>query len=258
MVTELAHLGAKRPVAIVTGGAKRVGAATCRALASSGFDIVLTYRSSKDAAVEHARKLEQSGVLACAIPLNLNQHESVESFLGDTFQNLPRLDVLVHNASQYEPTPIDSLTAESLESHARVNALAPALISAQLAPKLSTSDLPGGGAIVAMCDIHAMGRPRKDFLAYAISKAAITEMVRTLARELAPHVRVNGVAPGVVAFPESGYESDPEMQRQYLSRVPLERSGTPEDAAEVVRWLAVDATYITGEIIRVDGGRWLR
>jgi pteridine reductase len=108
-----------------------------------------------------------------------------------------------------------------------------------------------------MCDMHALGRPRKGFAAYSMSKAALIEMVRCLARDLAPRVRVNGVAPGVVAFPESGYESTPDLQAKYLSRVPLDRSGTPEDAAEAVRWLALDARYTTGEIVRVDGGRWL-
>ena len=131
------------------------------------------------------------------------------------------------------------------------------LLTKHLAAKLADSPLKGGGAVVALCDMHAMGRPRKDFSAYSMSKAALAEMVQSLARELAPKVRVNGVAPGVVAFPEAGHESDPEMQKAYLSRVPLQRAGTPEDAAEAVRWLALDATYVTGEIVRLDGGRWL-
>ena len=91
-----------------------------------------------------------------------------------------------------------------------------------------------------------------------MSKAALVEMVRTLAIELAPEVRVNGVAPGVVAWPEEGYESDADAQRRYLKRVPMKRAGTPEDAAEAVRWLALEARYTTGEIVRVDGGRALR
>jgi pteridine reductase len=102
-----------------------------------------------------------------------------------------------------------------------------------------------------------MGRPRKDFAAYAMSKAALVEMVHCLARDLAPQVRVNAIAPGVIAWPEAGYESDPIDQAKYVRRIPLGRAGTPEDAAKVVRWLAFEATYITGEVIRVDGGRWL-
>jgi pteridine reductase len=111
--------------------------------------------------------------------------------------------------------------------------------------------------VIAFTDIHSMGRPRKDFSAYSMSKAAITEMVYTLARDLGPEVRVNAVAPGVVAWPEEGNDADPDMQRKYVRRIPLGRPGTPDDAAEVVRWLAFDATYLTGEVIRVDGGRWL-
>ncbi|MBL8965117.1 MAG: SDR family oxidoreductase, partial [Phycisphaerae bacterium] len=105
-------------------------------------------------------------------------------------------------------------------------------------------------------DLYAE-RPLRDHAVYCMSKAALVEMVRSLARELAPAIRVNGVAPGVVNFPEEGPESDPIFQRAYVSRVPLGRPGTPRDAAEVVRWLAMDAQYVTGEIIRVDGGRWL-
>jgi pteridine reductase len=108
-----------------------------------------------------------------------------------------------------------------------------------------------------MADIHAMGLPRSGFSAYAMSKAALVELIRSLARELAPRVRVNGVAPGVVAWPEEGYEADEEAQRAYLKRVALERAGTPEDAAAAVAWLALDATYVTGQVIRLDGGRSL-
>jgi pteridine reductase len=131
------------------------------------------------------------------------------------------------------------------------------MLSARLSPLFERSLLPGGAAVVAMCDIHAMGRPRRDFAAYSMSKAALEEMVRSLARDLAPSVRVNGVAPGVVAWPDSGIESESAEQSRYLRRVPLARAGEPEDAAKAVVWLALDATYITGDIIRVDGGRWL-
>jgi len=128
---------------------------------------------------------------------------------------------------------------------------------AALAPMLGASKLQGGGAVVAMADMHAMGRPRKDFPAYGMSKAALIDLVRTLARALAPDVRTNAVAPGVVAWPEEGYESDQAAQQAYLRRVPLHRAGTPEDAAKLVAALALDHTYVNGEVIRLDGGRWL-
>jgi pteridine reductase len=139
----------------------------------------------------------------------------------------------------------------------RVNALGPLLLTKALAGAMRESEMAGGGAVVAMCDIHAMGLPRSGFAGYAMSKAALVEMVRSLARELAPRVRVNGVAPGVVAWPEAGYEADAGAQAAYLKRVPLGRAGTPEDAAGVVCWLALEATYLTGQVVRVDGGRSL-
>ena len=143
--------------------------------------------------------------------------------------------MLVHNASVYEPTPLAELTIEALERNYRVHLAAPALLTKHLAPLLSQSPLRAGGAIVCMCDIHALGRPRKDYLAYNTSKAALAQLVTTLARELAPRIRVNGVAPGAVAFAKQGPDADAKMQQQYLSRVPLGRSGTPEEAAEAVR-----------------------
>jgi pteridine reductase len=249
--------GTGKPVAVITGAAKRVGLAIATVFAKAGFDLVVTYRSSREHAHESAAELRKLGANVRLEQLDLDR-------LGDVIERglrlakeLRRVDVLVHNASVYTPTPLKDLVPEDVLTHLRINAAAPLLLSKHLAVRLAESPLPAGGAIVAMCDMHAMGRPRKDLSAYLMSKAALIEMVRSLARELAPKVRVNGVAPGVVAFPERGAEADAEMQKQYLSRVPMQRSGTPEDAAEVVRWLALDAKYTTGEIVRVDGGRWL-
>lgn len=248
---------AERPVALVTGGIRRVGLATSRALASAGLDLVLTYHNSGDDARAAKSELEGRGVTVRLERVALDDLSAVQVFGHRLASELPRLDALVHNASSYDPTPLASVTSQDLLRAYTVNAAAPALLTAILADKLRRSVLPSGGSVVAMADMHVLGRPRKDMLAYSMSKAAIVEMVRTMARELAPKVRVNGVAPGVVAWPEQGRESDTTSQEAYLSRVPLKRAGTPEDAAEVVRWLALDAHYVTGEIVRVDGGRWL-
>ncbi len=241
-----------RPLALVTGGAKRVGRAICAELARAGCDVVLTYNTSESEAQQTARDLR-----ARALRLDLSDPDEVQRVGEKLARSAGRLDVLVHNASVYAPTPLHELSAEEAIRQYRVNALAPALLTRSLADALRASTRPGGGSIVALADIHAMGRPRKDFLAYSMSKAALIEMVRTLARELAPRVRVNAIAPGVVAWPEEGYESDRDAQDAYLRRVPLGRAGTPEDAANAVRWLALEATYVTGEVIRLDGGRWL-
>lgn len=244
-------------MALVTGGARRVGRATARALAGAGCDLVLTYNASEAEARGAAAELGSLGAGVRLVQLDLEELDSVERIGRTLARELPRLDVLVHNASVYGPSPLEDLDAAEALRQYRVNALAPLVLTSCLAARLAESDRPGGGSIVAMADMHALGRPRRNHVAYAMSKSALVEMVRSLARDLAPRVRVNAVAPGVVAFPDSGPESEPEMQRAYLSRVPLGWAGTPEDAAEVVRWLALDAHYTTGEVVRVDGGRWL-
>jgi len=245
------------PVAMVTGGARRVGRAIALTLARSGFDIVVTYKSSAEEAESLAHEIESLGGECEPVRVALDDPASAERAAAELASRLERLDALVHNASIYSPTPIDELTAHAARRHHDINALSPLLLTKALAPLLARSSRPGGGSVVAMVDIHAMGRPRLGFSAYAMSKAALHEMVRSLARELAPDIRVNGVAPGVVAWPETGCESDRGSQAQYIKRVPMGREGTPEDAAEAVRWLIMDATYCTGEIIRVDGGRAL-
>lgn len=247
----------ERRTVLVTGGAKRVGRAICRAFASQGFDVVLTYRRSASEAVKAQLELQRFGV-ACAIhALDLNDTEQVVEFAQHMAMSLPRLDVLVHNASIYAQTPLTDLTANEALHHYRVNALAPLLLSQRLVGRLAESSIPGHGSIIAMLDIHAEGLPRRSYSAYAMSKAALSQLVRSLARDLAPHVRVNGVAPGVVAWPESGNEADKEVQKRYLKSVPMDRAGKAEEAAEAVLWLATRATYTTGQVIRVDGGRWL-
>lgn len=260
-----------RPRAIVTGGARRVGRATCLEFARAGCDVHFTYLSGEAEAEALLQELRSLGAEAQASRLDLDDLAEVERFAANAA--LGRVDILVNNASIYAPSaalaaqldlpppsapaaPGSTLADEILRFY-RVNAAAPMLLSVGCASSLARSELPGGGAIVALCDIHAMGRPRRGFLPYTASKAALAEMVASLAVDLAPRVRVNGLAPGVVAFPDAGYESDAEMQDRYLRRVPLARPGTPEEAAAAIRWLALDAHYVTGEILRIDGGRWL-
>jgi len=262
-----------RPHALITGGARRVGRAIALAFAKAGCDVTITYASRECDATETCSLAQDAGaahgIRAHAIHAPFGSQSDVERSINTIAGSIGHaatnsrlgLDILVHNASTYEPTTIAALAAPNAAATAlrdySVNALAPLLLSARLAPMLAKSTLPGGGSIVAMADLHATGRPRKDHASYSMSKAALIEMVQCLARDLAPQVRVNAVAPGVVAWPDTGPESDPKAQAAYLARVPLARAGRPDDAAEVVRWLAMDAHYVTGEVIRVDGGRWL-
>jgi pteridine reductase len=246
-----------RRLALVTGGAKRVGRAICLELAQAGCDVMFTYRSSEEEAVTLGEELRRQGAAALAVQVDLVNLQQVAAFADELRTVLPRLDVVVHNASLYEPTPLESLDVSEVVRHVTVNSIAPLIITSGVVGALKHSVLNGGGAVVAMLDIHAMGRPRRGFVGYSMSKAALTELVFGLARELAPHTRVNGVAPGVVAWPQSGQDSTEGEQAAYLRRVPLGRAGTPAEAARVVRWLALEATYVTGQVVRVDGGRWI-
>ena len=252
-----AAFSGNRPIALITGGARRVGRATCIEMAKSGCDIVFTYNQSSEDAQTLLAELRNIGVTCVSHQVDLLNIDQVDLFGSFVADSLPRLDVLIHNASVYTPTPFHDLTADESIQQMIVNALSPLILTARFAPLLRRSPMNGGGAIVAMLDIHALGRPRKDFIAYSMSKAALAEMVYSAARELAPNVRVNGVAPGVVNWPETGNDSTSTQQARYLKRVPLERAGTPEDAAAAVRWLALEATYTTGQILRIDGGRWI-
>lgn len=245
------------PIALITGGARRLGAAIAETLAAAGFDLLLTRRSSVREADALAERLRRSGRTVVVRHLDLD-HPGLVAAAGEAYAAaLPRLDVLVHNAARYGPTPLESIEADAAAALYRVNALSPLMLTARLAPLLGRSPLPGGGAVVCLGDIHAMGRPRRHHAAYAMSKAAVIELVRSLARDLAPAVRVNGVAPGVALWPDDGPEADRALQAAYAKRVPLQRVGTPAELAEAVRWLALDARFVTGEFIRLDGGRWL-
>jgi pteridine reductase len=266
-------------MALVTGGARRVGRAIVLEFARSGFDVAFTYNRSEAEAHELVHMVSQLGRQATSHRVSFDDLGEVEQFADQLAQTMARLDVLVHNASAYGGSPLMDLDASTVMQHLRVNAAAPLILSAKLRSLLASSRLAGGGSVVAMCDIHALGRPRRNHAAYLMSKAALSEMIACLARDMAPRVRVNGVAPGVVAWEQPGPEApegsefdskgsddrpapglkptSDEEQRRYLRRVPLGRFGEPEEAARVVRWLATEATYVTGQIIRVDGGRWL-
>ncbi|MGP1345608.1 MAG: SDR family oxidoreductase [Phycisphaerales bacterium] len=262
-----------RPRALITGGARRVGRAIALALAQAGCDVDVTYRSSDTEAHALLDRLRSLGSRdPRAYRLDLDDTRSTRSLADAYLADRTTLEVLVHNASAYLPTPMldreqpntahptptptpTAFDADAAAMLMRIHAIGPLALTHALLPLMLRSP---GASIVAMCDIHAMGRPRAGYAAYSMSKAAMHEMVRSLAAELAPTgIRVNGVAPGVVQWPESGPDSDESMQRRYISRVPMARAGTPEEAAEAVVFLALHAGYTTGQVLRVDGGRWL-
>ncbi len=269
-----------RPVAVITGAARRVGRAIAIDLAAQGYDLVLTYNHSRleiESAVEacriaaaNASALQQTTASPDHDPLedsaqtqqdpdieialhqvDLADETSINNLADWLRHHVPRLDALIHNASRYQSTPFGSITSEETLEHFQVNALAPLLLTQPVSDLLQNSN----ATVILFSDIHVLGRPRKNLAAYNLSKAAATELVHTLARELAPHTRVVGIAPGVVAWPD---DAPDEEIRTYEKRIPLARSGKPNDAARLVRFLiSKQAAYLTGQVIRLDGGRHL-
>jgi len=238
----------EKPVALITGGAVRVGRAIAIGLADAGFDIAITYLTSS-APAEGLRQIVQSkGRNFLAIRAQLEDPESAaEEISKHVTATFRRLDVLVNNASLYAPDAIGpEATAQSRKFWA-IHVESPLLLSRIFSPMLKSA----GGCIVNMVDLQAE-RPIPNYLAYCASKAALWNLTLGLARQLAPQVRVNAIAPGVVEWPP---DLPNDKREQYLRRVPLARAGTPQDVANAVEFLVTRAPYMTGQILRIDGGR---
>ncbi len=230
-------------VALVTGGARRVGRAIVERLARAGFAVAFTYRSS-----EAEAEALQAACGAWPIQADLTDPYATCDRLEEVLSLFAgQLNVLVNNASVYEPTPFADVTLAQMREAQTVHVETPLLLARRFAPMLRATK----GHIVNMVDLLAE-RPRPAFLAHCTSKAALANLTLCLARELAPAVTVNGIAPGVVDWPD---DYPPADRQRYLQRVPLARAGTPADAAELVHFLVTGGSYLTGQILRLDGGR---
>ena len=241
-----------RPVALITGSARRIGAAIARRLHAEGYDLALHYRDSADAMQALAKSLQATrpdSVLT--LQADLSEFDRLPEMVARTVGRFGRLDALVNNASSFHASPMGKATAQDWDDLFASNARAPFFLAQAAAPHLKAS----GGAIVNLVDIYAE-RPLAQHPLYCMAKAALLMATKSLALELAPEVRVNAVAPGALLWPEQG-DSDSEKQAALLARTPLARTGTAEEIAEAVRWLLRDASYVTGQVIRVDGGRML-
>jgi pteridine reductase len=248
--------------AIVIGAARRVGRAVALEFARAGWDLVLTYRSRQAEALETAAEARRIGAAAgrpasiTVERLELSDLAAVERF-GHAHA-VATVDALVLSAAAYSRTPFGEITAATAESEMRINAVAPLLLVQALAPALACSSLAGGGSVIAFGDIHAMGRPRRAFAPYLMSKAAIHCMVESLALELGPAVRVNAVAPGFIETDMTNVLKD-EQKARITQAIPMGRIGRAEEVAAAVRFLASDeASYITGNVIDVNGGMYMR
>jgi len=245
-------------LALVTGAAKRVGRACAIALAERGCNLALTRNSSaaelQKAADECIAAARASGH---AIQVRQDALDLMDAAAIDKYArsfNEP-VDVLVHNASSYHSGEVGTVSSADLHRDFQVNAGAPFLLTQALRANLERSSLPDGASVVAFGDMHAEGRPLATYASYLMSKGALHQLVRVLAVAMAPKVRVNGILPGVVAWPD---DVDAAVRQRYESRIPLARPGTPQDAAAAVCALSFDLRYVTGELIRLDGGRWLQ
>ncbi len=240
-----------RPVALITGAGKRVGAVIARTLHAAGYELALHCRRSVDEAEMLAAELEAARAgSTLVLQAELADPHALPALVDTALARYGRLDALVNNASAFFPTPVGAASVAQWNELFASNAQAPFFLAQAATPALRATR----GAIVNLVDIYAE-RALADHPIYCMAKAALAAMTRALALDLAPDIRVNGVAPGAVLWPSDGKPY--ADQQAMLARTPLARAGAPEDVAGAVRWLLCDAPYVTGQIIRVDGGRTL-
>jgi len=240
-------LGGK--VVLITGAARRIGAAIGRRLHAEGADVVIHYRGSEQEAVALCDELNGNRTdSAMTLRADLNDIENLPQLVADTLAWRGSLDVLVNNASSFYPTPLGTITSRDWHDLVGANLKAPLFLSQAALGALREAR----GAIVNIVDIHAQ-RPLQDHAVYGTAKAGLAMLTRSLAKDLAPEVRVNGVSPGAIMWPENGISES--SKQSILQQIPAGRIGNPDDIAGCVLYLVRDAGYVTGQIIAVDGGR---
>jgi len=246
------------PVALVTGAARRLGREMALALAADGFDVLVHFHTSRDEAAAVVAAVGDLGRRAQAVPADLRRSDEVQWLFETLDATFGRLDLLVNSASVFQETPFETLDEDAWALHLDVNLTAAFRCARAAVPRLRTTQAtapdPCGrtGLIVNLVDASGL-RPWRNFLAHSVSKAGLVALTAGLARELAPRLRVNAICPGVVLWPA---HSGPAERARALARVPLGRAGTPADVVRALRYL-VHADYVTGEVLRVDGGRLL-
>ncbi len=237
------------PVALITGSARRIGAEIVRTLHANGMRVIIHYRNSAQEAHALADSLNSSRPDSAAIiQADLDKPDQVRQLAHDALACFDRMDLLVNNASSFYPTPIDQADDADWDKLIHSNLRAPFILSQQLTPALRQQH----GCIINIVDVYAE-KPLQTHTLYCMAKAGLAMMTKSLARELGPEIRVNGVSPGPILWPEAG-----QMNQQAIQdATALKRSGEPDDIANTVYWLATAAPFITGQILAVDGGRSL-
>lgn len=238
-------------VALITGSARRIGAEIARCLHRAGDNVILHYRGSASQALQLCEELnQQRSDSAITLQADLTQINALDQLIEKAFTTWKRLDILVNNASVFFPTPISTIDDDTWDEVMTTNLKAPFFLSRAAASVIRQQQ----GCIVNIDDIHAL-RPLADHLVYSVSKSALRSLTRSLAKELGPDIRVNGVAPGAILWPEQILTD--QQKRDILTKTMLKRVGQPSDIAKTVIFLAHEADYITGQVIAVDGGRTL-
>ena len=238
-------------VVLVTGAARRIGAAITRKLHGAGARVALHCNRSRDEADRLAAELNAARAgSAAVIQGDLLDVGAISRIVKDAAAAFGRLDALVNNASSFYATPFGAIAERQWEDLIGTNLRAPLMLAQAAAPLLRESK----GAIVNIADIHAE-RPLKNFVVYSIAKAGVVGLTRSLALELGPAVRVNAVAPGAILWPDGGEHFAAVERERITAQTPLARIGSPDDVAGAVKYLLFDAPFVTGQVLAVDGGR---
>jgi pteridine reductase len=238
-------------VALITGAARRIGACIAETLHQRGCDVFLHYHSSSGTVEELAKKLNaMRPQSAITVQADLGEAEEINRLSGQVKAHTGQLDLLVNNASRFFPTGVGTTTMTEWDELMDSNLRGPYFLTQALLPQLATA----GGSVVNLLDVHAV-RPMAGHAVYCMAKAGLQMMTLAMARDLGPQIRVNGVAPGAILWPEQ--DSTSEDQQKILSKTVMGRAGKPEDIASAVAYLGLDAPYITGQVLAVDGGRSL-
>ena len=241
---------ADQPVALITGAARRIGACIAQRLHQIGYRVLIHYHRSEPEAQQLAAELNRIRPdSARTLQADLTDSRAIEQLAIQAQAQWQRLDLLVNNASSFYPTPLEQITESDWDALIGSNLKAPLWLSKELAPALRQQQ----GSIVNIVDVHGQ-RPLQGFSLYSIAKAGLAMLTQSLAKELAPQIRVNGVAPGPILPPEGAAKRDPAAEQKTLEKTLLKRYGTPDDIADTVLFLARQS-FITGQIIAVDGGK---
>ncbi len=235
---------------LITGGAKRIGKAIALALAEKGCHIAFTYLTSSPEAMETAKEIERLGVSCHPLQVDLGNVENLEPLVAQIEQELGSIDILINNASRFEPSPWPNISNLDWDADLNINLKAPFFLCQAIGPKMVQS---GEGKIINIAD-GSLEKPYLSHLPYSIAKTGLITLTKAMAQKLAPQVQVMAIAPGPILFPEGSSSTE---QQSILEQTPLKRPGSPEDISSAVLFLLEGSDYITGHTLFVDGGRFL-